>query len=116
MFCLNKQGTIERKQARRDVHGREFFDDPVVIELSVIKLKQFVETSSVRADQTASRGSADQTVMDAMLLVAPTLAITAGDVIEVDGYRIEVSGIHPRYDVLGNFEHKEITGNIKGQK
>lgn len=113
-FRPNMTAQIMRKQAKRDIHGREQFDPMVPVPIALVRLSEMVEESSVRADQTASRGSADQEVLQAKFLVSPHLAVSKGDVFIISGRNVEVAAIHPRVDIFGKPHHQEVGGNIKG--
>jgi len=114
MFIPNTDAKLLRKAAKRDIHGRESFAPGVPIRVSVVSLAEAVIESSVRADSTASRGAADQLVLQAKILVPPHIKVVKGDVIEVVGRLVEVASVQPRIDVLGKHDHNEVGGNIKG--
>ncbi len=114
MFIPNVDALLMRKAPKRDIHGRESFLPARPLRCAVVRLSTMVEESSVRADSSASRGAADETLLDAKILVPPQTAIGNGDVIQVAGKLVEVAGVHPRISVLGKLDHLEIGGNIKG--
>lgn len=114
MFIPNTSAKLLRKAAKRDIHGRESFAPAVPIRISIVSLADSVETSSVRADSTASRGAADQEVLGAKLLVPAHVKLKNGDVIEVLGRQVEIASVQPRVDVLGKLDHQEVGGNLKG--
>jgi hypothetical protein len=114
MFRPNQQGQLLRKNRRRDIHGRESFDNPVPLPLSIVHLEEGVKWTSVRADSSASRGSAEQTELQAKLLVPTGIAMKKGDVIKVLDHFVEVEAMHTRLDVMGRPHHVEVKGNIKG--
>lgn len=113
-FRPNTIGSLLRKNPKRDIHGRESFVAPVPLPCSIVKLAENVEESSVRADSTASRGSAEQEVLQAKILIPLHIAVKKGDVIKVLGRNVEIASIQPRNDVFGRPHHQEIGGNIKG--
>jgi hypothetical protein len=80
----------------------------------VVTLADRVIESSVRADSSASRGSAEQEVLQAKLLIPAHVAVKKGDVIRILGREVEIASIHLRLDVFGQSNHQEIGGNIKG--
>jgi hypothetical protein len=114
MFIPNTNAVLLRKAAKRDIHGRESYGPAIPIRVSVVSLAEAVVESSVRADSTASRGAADQAVLQAKLLVLPDILLGRGDVIQVLGRNVEIASIQPRVDVLGSHDHNEVGGNIKG--
>jgi hypothetical protein len=114
MFIPNQTAILLRKLAKRDIHGRENFMPGVPIRCSVVSLTDRVVTTSVRADSTASRAAADEEVLQAKLMVQVHVTIKKGDVLHIAGRRIEVAGIHQRFDILGKHDHNEVIGDIKG--
>lgn len=114
MLTTNTVGQLLRMQNRRTIHGKEIYDPAVPIPCSVVLLADKVVESSVRADSTASRGSAEQEELQAKILVPWNLKIRKGDVIKILGRVVEVSSLHPRNDVFGRPHHIEVGGNIKG--
>lgn len=113
-FIPNQAGVHLRKLPRRDIHGREVFAPGEPIAMSIVRLAEIVEETSVRADSSASRGAADMDILQAKLLVGPLVKIKKGDVIQFRGRLIEIESVHERLDVLGRPHHQEVGGNIKG--
>lgn len=116
MFRPNTKAMLYRKSSVRSVFGKEGYAAPQRIGCSVVRLANDVTPSTVRADSSASRGSADDTVADAKLLVSPKTIIKAGDVLELFGFRIEVNGVQPRINTRGQLDHFEVTGDIKAER
>lgn len=113
MFRPNTTATLLRKTGR-DIHGREKFGAPVPLPCAVVSLAEKVVQSSVRADSSGSRGSAEIETLQGNILIPPTVTITEGDVIKILGRIMEVDSIEPRNDVFGRLHHQEVRGNIKG--
>lgn len=113
-FTPNQAGILLRKLERRDIHGREFFAHGEPLALSVVRLSEMVEETSVRADSSASRGAGDMEILQAKLLVGPMVKIKKGDVVKFRGILIEIESVHERFDVFGKPHHLELGGNIKG--
>jgi hypothetical protein len=114
MFIPNADALLLRKQAKRSIHGKENYEPAVRIRCSVVLLADQVVQSSVRADQAASRGSAEQEVLQAKILILPHVKLTKGDVLQLRGKSVEITAVHQRFDVLGKHDHNEVGGNIKG--
>lgn len=113
MFRPNISGQLLRKHAKRTVTGQTLYGAPTPISLAIVNLGTAVEDSSVRADAAASRGAAEVTTLNAKLLLPASIIVANGDVIVVQGYKVEVAGVAPRNNVLGRLDHWEIVGNIK---
>lgn len=114
MFRPNTICHILRKNAKRDIHGKESFQDPVMAPCAIVHLAHAVEPTSIRADSSASRGSADQETLAAKILFPPHIRLVKGDVIRAQGFLVEVVSIQPRLDIFGKVEHLEVGGDIKG--
>lgn len=107
MFRPNQKARLARVVSR-DLHAREIYSDPVVIDIAVISLETSATKTTVRADSSASRGSAEETVVDGKILVSPLLMVQRGDRVEILGTQYGVATIHPRFDVWGKHDHQEI--------
>jgi hypothetical protein len=114
MFRPNTVAYLQRKNAKRDIHGKESYLAPVPLPCALVSLTDRVVESSVRADSTASRGAAEQEVLQAKILIPIHVAVKKGDVIKIAGRLVEIASIQPRNDVFGRPHHQEIGGNIKG--
>lgn len=112
MFIANTPAVLYRMNGR-NAFGRSTFDAPVPIKIGIADLGDLVTPSAVRADQSASRGSADVDTISAQLLLPKSVTVKEGDVIEVDGFRVQVNGVMPRRNILGQLDHWQASGNIK---
>lgn len=114
MFRPNTTGMLLRKMPKRDIHGKEFFDVPQPVAISIVHLADKVEETSVRADSSASRGAGQQETLQAKILIGPAVRVSKGDVLLILDRRIEIASVHQRLDVFGHPHHNELGGNIKG--
>ncbi|MGE8141854.1 hypothetical protein ACQKOE_07750 [Novosphingobium sp. NPDC080210] len=112
MFRPNITAQLIRKGATRDIFGQPSYGAPAPLRCAVVRLTTDVVPSTVRADSSASRGAAEETTAQAVILVPATTAIAVGDVLELLGERIEVTGRHPRINTRGTLDHIEIHGKI----
>lgn len=81
----------------------------------VLRLRRRTEKSSVRADSSASRGNAEETQVDAILLAPPKTAMKVNDIIEIRGMKLRVTGMEDRFDLLGKLDHVQITATYWSQ-
>jgi hypothetical protein len=114
MFIPNQTALLHRK-AGRNVFGKVAFAAPVSIGVSIVTLGEMTEQSAIRADSSASHAAADITALKAKLLVDGQATIAEDDVIEIQGQMVQISGIEPRLNVLGDRDHYEVTGNLKAE-
>ena len=108
MFTPNATAVWLKKEARRTLTGGEIFEAPRPIALAIVELADSSTRTTVRADSSASRGAADQRVSAAKLLIAPAFEVRIGDVIVIDGISLEITSVHPRRDIFGKLDHREI--------
>lgn len=113
MFRPNTHVLVLNKLPTRSIHGKETFGAAVRVPCAIVHIRSGTETSSVRADSTASRGAADSAVAMAVILFPPSAKIVEGDVVRAAGKTIEVTGIEPRFDVRGSLDHLQISGDVR---
>lgn len=93
----------------RDLHAREVFADAVTIPIAIISLENRIQVTTVRADSSASRGSAEEGIAQARILVSPKLAISVDDRVVIDAITYRVIATHVRRTVFGVKDHIEVT-------
>lgn len=103
---------IQISSGRNDVYGRPIPGELVKELCCVVKLLTRNEKSSVRADSSASRGSAHEFETDAVLLLAKNTRASVDDILEVAGQHLRISGIFPRFAVNGVLDHYQIEAKI----
>jgi hypothetical protein len=109
MFRPNLTGTL-RAVTGRDVHGRPSWGGKRACAFAIINLDIGALKTSVRADSSASRGSADETAAkNAVILVPPQTAIKIGDLFVFEGASFTVQGLNPRRAVTGKLDHIRVT-------
>jgi hypothetical protein len=75
---------------------------------AVVRLRVSAQKTSVRADSSATRGAAEETEADGVLLLSHTTVVKMNDLLEVRGLKMRVTGIEPRYDLFGQHDHTEV--------
>lgn len=107
MFEPNQMGKLY-KLAGRDVHARSTFEDPIDCPFGSVNMDIGSRKTSVRADSSASRGSADETSAErAKILVPAFINIDIGDKFECDEGLFIVMTRHVRRSVMGYIDHFE---------
>lgn len=106
----------------KHVDGYDRFGKPnntykrIASKCAIIHLYDETEKTSVRADSSASRGNAEETVADARLLFKPDVAMVKGDLVEIpmpgDSITIRVTRIFRRIDVGGKPHHLDVEGSL----
>ena len=74
----------------------------------MVHLNGLAAISSVRTDQSASRGNAEERTEIAKLLFPSTVTIGLEDKFEILGHTLRVIKIQPRNSVLGRLDHYEV--------
>ena len=106
MFRPNQTGRLERLTGR-DQHSRPTYAAAVPLPHAVIHLNDKNQKTSVRADSSASRGAADEVVVDGKILVAKSLQVARGDRVHVGDGIYAIMATHKRWTVFGLFDHTE---------
>lgn len=113
MFIPNTTAQLYRKTGRT-AFGTAQFAAPVTVNLAVVDLGDIITPTAVRADHSASRGAADIDTLTAKLLLPGNVSVSEGDVILVNGLYVDIDGKATKRNVLGEVDHYEVSGNIKG--
>jgi len=112
MFRPNLWCHVRRKTGR-DLFGQAAFGNPIKVPCAVVHLQPKVEDTAVRADSSASRGVAEETVIQATLLFPVSFMPILDDIISISGLLLEVSFVEPRYRVTGMLDHYEVKCTLK---
>lgn len=107
MFEPNVVGKLSRLIGR-DVHARPTYSDPVDCPCGIVNLNIGAEKTVVRADSSASRGSADEkSAQHAKILIASYVAVNIGDRFEFEGSAFTIKSKHVRRSITGAVDHFE---------
>lgn len=113
VFRPNLTGTL-RAVAGRDVHGRPSWGEERVCAFAIVNLDVGALKTSVRADSSASRGSADETAaMNAVVLMPAHTQLKIGDLFTFEEAKFLVKNIHPRRGVTGKLDHLQVALEIQ---
>ena len=106
MFQPNRKGLLAVSLGY-DVYARVTYAPDVEVPFASVTLKEIAQKTTVRADSSASRGSADEIISKVKILVPTYVAMKIGDMFKTDGAKFLVSAKHPRYSVFGTHDHNE---------
>lgn len=107
MFEPNLVGAISTLEGY-DVHAREIYSPVRVCPFAIVNLEVGAEKTSVRADSSASRGSADEmTVERGKILIANYVDVKINDRFDFDGVRYKIISKFARRSVDGKIDHYE---------
>lgn len=106
MFIPNNTGLLTR-QTGLNAYSEPTFSDPELVECGVVRIRAGALPTSVRADSSASRGTAEEVVATAKILFLPLAYPNISDKFEIDGIVLRCTSREPRYSVLGELDHHE---------
>jgi len=108
MFSPNLDCLIQLTSGKTDIYSQPIPGKLVKERCSIIKLMIENEKSSVRADSSASRGSAlELETMSTILLTAATRG-RIDDIVKLNGYSLRIRGMFPRFDLQGKLDHYQV--------
>ncbi|GAL22946.1 hypothetical protein JCM19235_1247 [Vibrio maritimus] len=95
---------------KKNVYGdREYSKEATPFGWAPIYMRDNLTDSSVRADSSASRGRAEETLIDYRLIIEKTVTPQKGDKIVLDGNKsMIVLRVHERMDMRGLLHHWEV--------
>lgn len=106
MFRPNQVGKL-LKNTGYDKYAQVKFADPIDCPFAVVSLLSRADKTNVRADSSASRGSADEILSKVKILIVPTIKPGFDDVFIFNDTKHRITGVHPRYTVTGTLDHYE---------
>ena len=116
MYRPNKFCTIRRSGGKTDVYGQPVSGLTFRERCAVVRLEVRNAKSSVRADTSASRGSArERETPHAIILLGPFTAGRIDDIIDVGGVLLRIMSLEQRFDIDGRMDHYEITCSYWGR-
>ncbi|MFA9261786.1 MAG: hypothetical protein ACEQSB_00300 [Undibacterium sp.] len=106
MFYPNRVGFLASRTGY-DVFARPSFSPEMEVPFASVTLKEIAQKTSVRADSSASRGSADEVYSKVKILMPAYVNAYIGDTFRQDLSKYAISAKHPRYSVFGTLDHFE---------
>ncbi len=106
MFQPNTFG-LWSKLTGTNAYGETTWARAKKVACAVVGLEGQLKKTSVRADSSASRGSADEKVSVAKLLFPVVVKPKIGDRFEFNGMKLRFILVQPRYAVTGVLDHYE---------
>ena len=90
------------------VTGDRQYSAPVKVGLSVIRVTDDVQPTSVRADTSGSKSFADENVEQGRCLMHPRIRPKINDLLTIGDDKHEVKGVRPVYDMYGKVDHYQV--------
>lgn len=99
-----------------DVFGKEQITATWPEKCAIVSIVQSDEKTPVRTDTSATRGNAKELISDAIILLGPKSKVKMSYVLQVEGFKLSVVGIQPRFNIDGRLDHYEVNGDIWKEK
>lgn len=109
MFSPNLSGFMQ-SSVGYDVNAEKKYGAQRECPYATVSMKIDVQKTSVRADSSASRGSADEIATTRTKILVPTYVnpVFGDRFVSAEGHRFSIQSVHPRYSVGGRLDHYEI--------
>jgi hypothetical protein len=108
-FIPTTVGYIQQAGVDFTVTGKRSYSAPVKVGLSIVRVTDGVQATSVRADTSGSKSFADESVEQGRALYHPRgPKPKINDLLIVNNDRYEVQGVRPVYDMYGGVDHYQL--------
>lgn len=107
MMIPNRRAALYR-MVGTDVYSERQYAVAQDVLCAVVHLNKKALKTSVRADSSASRGSADEFVSTSKILFSANVIIGVEDKLSISGQMLKVMTVEPRYGVDGRHDHNEV--------
>jgi hypothetical protein len=107
-FIPTTVGWLQAAGVDFTVTGDRLYSEPVKVGLSVIRVTDDVQPTSVRADTSGSKSFADEEVEQGRCLMHPRIRPKINDLLTIGDDKHEVKGVRPVYDMYGKVDHYQV--------
>lgn len=104
-FIPTTVGHLLQRSDEFDVTGDRVYGQPVKVGLSIVRVTDNSQHTSVRADTSGSKSFADENVEQGRALIHPRVIPKINDILVVGGQRLEIAGVRPVFDMYGGVDH-----------
>lgn len=112
MLFIPNLNCIVTKRDGFDLYGQPIVGVSKKEKCAIVKLITKTDKTPIRADASASRGTAMEQIADAVILVPHYSSAEVSDMLEVSGVKLRVTGKFPRHSISGNLDHYQLICNI----
>lgn len=116
MFVPNNTCTIQASEGLSDIYGQPRPGVFIKERCAVIRLVVMNVKSAVRADSSASRGSALELEAKSKFLLTAKTRASVDDLITIAGSTLRIMTKEPRFDLTGQLDHYEVTATFWGKQ
>lgn len=107
-FIPTTVGFLKRASDDFTVTGDRTYGDPVKVGLSVVRVTDDIQQTSVRADKSGTKGFADQNVEQGRALLSPRVEPFVDDLLVIRNDTYEIKGVRAVYDMYGGIDHFQV--------
>lgn len=107
MFIPNLKCEV-RRVAGRDIYGKLTYGPRRIVPCGVIRLEEMSESTTVRADSSASRGNAMEEKILSRMMFPAKHKLGQGDQVKVEAFTMVVQSVWPRFAVSGRLDHWQV--------
>ena len=104
-FIPTTVGYLLQRSDTYSVSGEMEYGPPVKVGLSMVRITDGSQPTSVRADTSGSKSFADENVEQGRALIHPRVVPKIKDILLVGPQRLEVQGVRPIYSMSGTIDH-----------
>lgn len=104
-FIPTTVGYLLQRSDEFDVTGARLYGQPVKVGLSMVRITDDTQPTSVRADTSGSKSFADENVEQGRALIHPRVVPKINDILVVGPQKLEVKGVRPIYAMDGAIDH-----------
>lgn len=97
-----------RRRLGTDRYGKPTYGPIMPAMCGIVRLEEASDTTSVRADSSASRGSAMEEMIQARILFPGRVKLANGDMVMFDKYTMTVASVRPRHSIAGVLDHWQV--------
>ncbi len=105
MYIPKQTCVVTTASNETDVYGKPIPGARHKERCAIVAIIESDEKTSVRSDSSATRGNAREILYDAVILFGPRTKAKMHDIVQVNGYKMEVMTVQPRYDIDGKLDH-----------
>lgn len=105
---IPKNRCVITKAVGTNVFGQEQPGATVKERCAIVAIISNDKKTSVRSDSSASRGNANELLYDAVILVGPRSRAEMHDVMTVNGFKMKIMTVQPRYNIDGVLDHYQL--------
>ena len=111
MMIPNNKGLLSARLGQ-NVYSQFAYAAPITVPCAIVHLKQKIAKTSVRVDQSASRGNTEEDTIVANILFPKTVVIREDDKFQIAGLTMRAVNVEQRFNVLGQLDHFEVALEI----